>query len=136
MQVPCPAEQRSAAAAPSRAHALMSVRGLGIRFRTSQGVCKRRAESALTSRCANASESSAKAVAAIPSPGFRSCGCCRPISPVWMARSWSMASILPRVTPRQCAMYASALAILVVSLAFNAVGESLRIVLDPTIKDR
>jgi ABC-type dipeptide/oligopeptide/nickel transport system permease subunit len=28
------------------------------------------------------------------------------------------------------------LAILVVSLAFNALGESLRIVLDPTMKDR
>ena len=38
MQVACPAEHQSAAAVPSRAHALMSVRGLGIRFRTSQGV--------------------------------------------------------------------------------------------------
>jgi peptide/nickel transport system permease protein len=33
-------------------------------------------------------------------------------------------------------MYAPGLAILVVALSFNALGESLRIVLDPTMKDR
>ena len=38
------------------------------------------------------------------------------------------------IAPEQ--MYAPGLAILVVSLAFNALGESLRIVLDPTMKDR
>ena len=37
---------------------------------------------------------------------------------------------------RAGAIYAPGLAILVVSLAFNALGESLRIVLDPTMKDR
>ena len=38
------------------------------------------------------------------------------------------------ISPEQ--MYAPGLAILVVALAFNALGESLRIVLDPTMKDR
>ena len=38
------------------------------------------------------------------------------------------------IAPEQ--MYAPGRAILVVSLAFNALGESLRIVLDPTMKDR
>ena len=38
------------------------------------------------------------------------------------------------IAPEQ--MYAPGLAILVVSLAFNALGESLRIVLDPTMRDR
>jgi peptide/nickel transport system permease protein len=33
-------------------------------------------------------------------------------------------------------IYAPGLAILVVALAFHAPGESLRIVLDPTMKDR
>jgi peptide/nickel transport system permease protein len=38
------------------------------------------------------------------------------------------------IAPEQ--MYAPGLSILLVSLAFNALGESLRIVLDPTTKDR
>lgn len=38
------------------------------------------------------------------------------------------------IAPEQ--MYAPGLAILAISLAFNALGESLRIVLDPTMKDR
>jgi peptide/nickel transport system ATP-binding protein len=38
MQAACPAEPTSTTAAPSRPPALISVRGLGIRFRASQGV--------------------------------------------------------------------------------------------------
>jgi ABC-type glutathione transport system ATPase component len=135
MQVACPAEQQSAAAVPSRAHALMSVRGLGIRFRTSQGVWQAtRGIDVDVARCER-----------VGIVGESGCGnsitglsilWLLPTNLVWTARSWSMASILPRVAPRQCAMYAPGLAILVVSPAFNAVGESLRIVFDPTMKDR
>jgi ABC-type glutathione transport system ATPase component len=135
MQVACPAEQQSAAAVPSRAHALMSVRGLGIRFRTSQGVWQAtRGIDVDVARCER-----------VGIVGESGCGnsitglsilWLLPTNLVWTARSWSMASILPRVAPRQCTMYAPVLAILVVSPAFNAVGESLRIVFDPTMKDR
>jgi peptide/nickel transport system ATP-binding protein len=38
MQAAGPAERKSGTAAPGRSQALMSVRGLGVRFRTSQGV--------------------------------------------------------------------------------------------------
>ena len=38
METACPAEQKSAAAVAGSPQALLSVRRLGIRFRTSQGV--------------------------------------------------------------------------------------------------
>ena len=53
--------------------------------------------------------------------------------PSWgamLARAYQYMEIAPEQ------MYAPGFAILVVSLAFNALGESLRIVLDPTMKDR
>jgi hypothetical protein len=56
-----------------------------------------------------------------------------PPNPSWgamLARAYQYMEIAPEQ------MYAPGLAILVVSLAFNALGESLRIVLDPTMKDR
>jgi len=40
------------------------------------------------------------------------------------------------IVPGQMHAPGLAIAILVVSLAFNALGESLRIVLDPTMRDR
>src|SRR5262249_11778936 len=57
----------------------------------------------------------------------------QPPNPSWgamLARAYQYMEIAPEQ------MYAPGLAILVVSLAFNARGESLRIVLDPTMKDR
>jgi peptide/nickel transport system permease protein len=57
----------------------------------------------------------------------------QPPNPSWgamLARAYQYMEIAPEQ------MYAPGLAILVVSLAFNALGESLRIVLDPTMKDR
>jgi peptide/nickel transport system permease protein len=57
----------------------------------------------------------------------------QPPDPSWgamLARAYQYMEIAP------AQMYAPGLAILVVSLAFNALGESLRIVLDPTMKDR
>jgi hypothetical protein len=54
-------------------------------------------------------------------------------NPSWgamLARAYQYMEIAPEQ------MYAPGLAILVISLAFNALGESLRIVLDPTMKDR
>jgi peptide/nickel transport system permease protein len=57
----------------------------------------------------------------------------QPPNPSWgamLARAYQYMEIAPKQ------MYAPGLAILVVSLAFNALGESLRIVLDPTMKDR
>jgi peptide/nickel transport system permease protein len=57
----------------------------------------------------------------------------QPPNPSWgamLARAYQYMEIVPEQ------MYAPGLAILVVSLAFNALGESLRIVLDPTMKDR
>jgi peptide/nickel transport system permease protein len=57
----------------------------------------------------------------------------QPPNPSWgamLARAYQYMEIAPEQ------MYARGLAILVVSLAFNALGESLRIVLDPTMKDR
>lgn len=57
----------------------------------------------------------------------------QPPDPSWGAML-SRAYQYMEVAPEQ--MYAPGLAILVVALAFNALGESLRIVLDPTMKDR
>lgn len=57
----------------------------------------------------------------------------QPPNPSWgamLARAYQYMEIAPEQ------MYAPGFAILVVSLAFNALGESLRIVLDPTMKDR
>lgn len=57
----------------------------------------------------------------------------QPPNPSWgamLARAYQYMEIAPEQ------MYAPGLAILVISLAFNALGESLRIVLDPTMKDR
>ena len=57
----------------------------------------------------------------------------QPPDPSWgamLARAYQYMEIAPEQ------MYAPGLAILVVSLAFNALGESLRVVLDPTMKDR
>ena len=57
----------------------------------------------------------------------------QPPNPSWgamLARAYQYMEIAPEQ------MYAPGLAILTVSLAFNALGESLRIVLDPTMKDR
>ena len=57
----------------------------------------------------------------------------QPPNPSWgamLARAYQYMEIAPEQ------MYGPGLAILVVSLAFNALGESLRIVLDPTMKDR
>lgn len=57
----------------------------------------------------------------------------QPPNPSWgamLARAYQYMEIAPEQ------MYAPGLAILVVALAFNALGESLRIVLDPTMKDR
>jgi len=57
----------------------------------------------------------------------------QPPNPSWgamLARAYQYMEIAPEQ------MYAPGLAILVVSLAFNALGESLRIELDPTMKDR
>jgi peptide/nickel transport system permease protein len=57
----------------------------------------------------------------------------QPPHPSWgamLARAYQYMEIAPEQ------MYAPGLAILVVALAFNALGESLRIVLDPTMKDR
>jgi peptide/nickel transport system permease protein len=57
----------------------------------------------------------------------------QPPNPSWgamLARAYQYMEIAPEQ------MYAPGLAILVVSLSFNALGESLRIVLDPTMKDR
>jgi peptide/nickel transport system permease protein len=57
----------------------------------------------------------------------------QPPNPSWgamLARAYQYMEIAPEQ------MYAPGLAILVVSLAFNALGESLRIVLDPTMRDR
>jgi peptide/nickel transport system permease protein len=57
----------------------------------------------------------------------------QPPNPSWgamLARAYQYMEIAPEQ------MYAPGLAILAVSLAFNALGESLRIVLDPTMKDR
>lgn len=57
----------------------------------------------------------------------------QPPSPSWgamLARAYQYMEIAPEQ------MYAPGLAILVVALAFNALGESLRIVLDPTMKNR
>ena len=56
----------------------------------------------------------------------------QPPNPSWgamLARAYQYMEIAPEQ------MYAPGLAILVVSLAFNALGESLRIVLDPTMQD-
>jgi peptide/nickel transport system permease protein len=57
----------------------------------------------------------------------------QPPNPSWgamLARAYQYMEIAPEQ------MYAPGLAILVVSLAFNALGESLRIVLDPTMRNR
>jgi len=57
----------------------------------------------------------------------------QPPNPSWgamLARAYQYMEIAPEQ------MYAPGLAILVIALAFNALGESLRIVLDPTMKDR
>jgi peptide/nickel transport system permease protein len=57
----------------------------------------------------------------------------QPPDPSWgamLARAYQYMEIAPEQ------MYAPGLAILVVSLAFNALGESLRVALDPTMKDR
>ena len=57
----------------------------------------------------------------------------QPPDPSWgamLARAYQYMEIAPEQ------MYAPGLAILVIALAFNALGESLRIVLDPTMKDR
>jgi peptide/nickel transport system permease protein len=57
----------------------------------------------------------------------------QPPNPSWgamLARAYQYMEIAPEQ------MYAPGLAILVVALSFNALGESLRIVLDPTMKDR
>jgi len=57
----------------------------------------------------------------------------QPPNPSWgamLARAYQYMEIAPEQ------MYAPGFAILVVSLAFNALGESLRIVLDPTMRDR
>ena len=57
----------------------------------------------------------------------------QPPNPSWgamLARAYQYMEIAPEQ------MYAPGLAILAVSLAFNALGESLRIVLDPTMRDR
>ena len=57
----------------------------------------------------------------------------QPPNPSWgamLARAYQYMEIAPEQ------MYAPGLAILVISLAFNALGKSLRIVLDPTMKDR
>jgi peptide/nickel transport system permease protein len=57
----------------------------------------------------------------------------QPPNPSWGAML-ARAHQYMEIAPEQ--MYGPGLAILVVSLAFNALGESLRIVLDPTMKDR
>jgi peptide/nickel transport system permease protein len=57
----------------------------------------------------------------------------QPPNPSWgamLARAYQYMEIAPEQ------MYAPGFAILVVSLAFNALGESLRIVLDPSMRDR
>lgn len=57
----------------------------------------------------------------------------QPPDPSWgamLARAYQYMEVAPEQ------MYVPGLAILVVALAFNALGESLRIVLDPTMKDR
>ncbi len=57
----------------------------------------------------------------------------QPPNPSWgamLARAYQYMEIAPEQ------MYAPGLAILVIALAFNALGESLRIALDPTMKDR
>ncbi len=57
----------------------------------------------------------------------------QPPNPSWgamLARAYQYMEIAPEQ------MYAPGLAILVIALACNALGESLRIVLDPTMKDR
>lgn len=57
----------------------------------------------------------------------------QPPNPSWgamLARAYQYMEIAPSRCMRRGP------AILVVSLAFNALGESLRIVLDPTMKDR
>jgi peptide/nickel transport system permease protein len=57
----------------------------------------------------------------------------QPPNPSWgamLARAYQYMEIAPEQ------MYAPGIAILVVALAFNALGESLRIVLDPTMKNR
>jgi peptide/nickel transport system permease protein len=57
----------------------------------------------------------------------------QPPNPSWgamLARAYQYMEIAPEQ------MYAPGLAILCTALAFNALGESLRIVLDPTMKDR
>jgi peptide/nickel transport system permease protein len=57
----------------------------------------------------------------------------QPPNPSWgamLARAYQYIEIAPEQ------MYAPGLAILFTALAFNALGESLRVVLDPTIKDR
>jgi len=57
----------------------------------------------------------------------------QPPNPSWgamLARAYQYMEIAPEQ------MYAPAFATLLASLAFNALGESLRIVLDPTMKDR
>ena len=57
----------------------------------------------------------------------------QPPNPSWgamLARAYQYMEIAPEQ------MYAPGLAILVIALAFNALGKSLRIVLDPTMKDR
>jgi peptide/nickel transport system permease protein len=57
----------------------------------------------------------------------------QPPNPSWgamLARAYQYIEIAPEQ------MYAPGLAILCTALAFNALGESLRVVLDPTMKDR
>ena len=57
----------------------------------------------------------------------------QPPNPSWgamLARAYQYIEIAPEQ------MYAPGLAILFTALAFNALGESLRVVLDPTMKDR
>ena len=57
----------------------------------------------------------------------------QPPNPSWgamLARAYQYIEIAPEQ------MYAPGFAILFTALAFNALGESLRIVLDPTMKDR
>jgi len=74
------------------------------------------------------------AAALLPEAGlsFRGLGI-QPTNPsggAMLARAYQYMEIAPEQ------MYAPGLAILVVSLAFNALGESLRIVFDPTMRDR
>ena len=74
----------------------------------------------------------AGAILAESTLSFLGLGVLAPV-PSWgamLARAYQYMEIAPEQ------MYAPGLAILVVSLAFNALGESLRIVLDPTMKDR